>query len=157
MGGWLLLFVIGAGVLSPLFFLFSAMTTYYPLFAEGTWQTLTTPASPSFHPLWKPTILFEMIGSFLVVAFGIYAAVQLFAERPRAPALAIAFLVANLLLAVVDRILVSWIPAASARANSADLIQAAAAAAVWIPYFKLSKRVKGTYDLSSNRLTVSLR
>ncbi|MFQ5880934.1 MAG: DUF2569 domain-containing protein [Candidatus Methylomirabilales bacterium] len=154
-GGWLLVFVIGAGILSPLLFIFTAMTSYYPLFADGTWQVLTTPTSPIYHPLWKPTMLLEMVGSFAVVAFGVYAAIQLFAEKPGGPAAAIAFLLANLLLTVVDQTLVSAIPRAAVQASSIDLIRAALAAVIWIPYFKLSKRVKATYSLSEDRPEVS--
>lgn len=143
--GWLLVFVLGSGVLSPIFFLFTVMTSYYPFFAEGRWEALTTPTSPFYHPFWKPAVLFEMVSSFAVVAFGVYAALQLLAEERKAPTVAIAFLSANLLITIIDQILVRAIPGASAYVSAGDLIRAAVMAAIWIPYFKISKRVKATY------------
>ena len=143
--GWLLVFVLGSGVLSPILFIFTVMTSYYPLFADGTWQTLTTLTSPFYHPLWKPALLLEMVGSFAVVGFGVYASLQLFMEKRNGPTLAIAFLSANLLITIVDQILVRAIPGASVYVSAGDLIRAAVMAAIWIPYFRMSKRVKATY------------
>jgi hypothetical protein len=145
-GGWLLVFVVGSGILSPILFIFTVMTSYYPFFVEGTWQTLTTPTTPFYHPLWRPAVLLEVVGSFAVVALGIYTALQLFAEKRSGPTLAIAFLSANLLITIVDQILVRAIPGASGYVSVGDLIRAAVMAAIWIPYFRVSKRVKATYS-----------
>jgi len=124
--GWLLLPAIGL-VLSPLWNARDLVLNARDLLVMAI-----------YHNLDGLTASFVSLAmGFGFIAFQVYVAVVFYMKKPYAPKLVIALLLTNLalvlLLAAVD---------GSGRGETA---RALAVAAVWVPYFLVSKRVKATF------------
>ena len=145
--GWLYLVGIGV-VMNPLFLLVSVGGDLLPLFFSDTWTMLTTPDSAAYHPMWAPLLIFELIGNVGLLLFSVVVAVLFFQKRKLLPKVIIAFMLSSLTFVVADHFLANTIPFI---ANAADseltiaIIRSAVTCIIWIPYFLLSKRVKGTF------------
>jgi tetratricopeptide (TPR) repeat protein len=93
----------------------------------------------------------EMFAGAGVFAFSVYATVRFFGKKRNAPAAIIGLLVGN--IAVTALLLLIELNAGAtllAVANTGALVQGVIAAAIWIPYFRVSKRVKATFRTDSS-------
>ncbi len=146
-GGWLVLVAIGL-VLAPFRILFQLAQDILPVFTNGAWEILTDPASASFHPLWAPLIVFELVGSVVFVAASI-AALVLFARRsPLFPRAMVWYYLSNLGFIAADFFALDLIPAVAGTQDSVasqDLLRSMLATAIWVPYMYRSRRVKNTF------------
>ena len=135
-------------VLTPLRLLVVVVKDLLPVFSSETWTILTTPGSEAYHPFWAPLFIFELIGNIFLILFLIIVAIFFFQRRKFVPKLIIAFLLSNLTFVVVDYFAANSIPF---EANQKDpeslkeLIRAFIVCLIWIPYFLVSKRAKGTF------------
>jgi hypothetical protein len=147
LGGWLVLVGIGLMVM-PIRLAFLLLQTFPPLFRDGVWEALTTPGTESYHALWGPLLIFELVGNTLFIVVGI-AMLWLFFQRSRRfPALFMAVMVVNVLFVLVDAWLGTFVlpndpmfDPDTARGFGRALI----AAAIWVPYMSGSKRVANTF------------
>ncbi|HTW22664.1 MAG TPA: DUF2569 family protein [Candidatus Baltobacteraceae bacterium] len=89
----------------------------------------------------SPTVLLTWIGGLAMAAFGLYAGILLWKERPRAVAVAKKFLLAWLLLGTIWALL----PNASIADRAWGLVDTLFWFAVWYSYLIFSKRVANTY------------
>lgn len=146
-GGWLILVAIGI-VSGPFRLLFILLTIHGPVISQGTLAELTNPANPDYHPLFGPLFIFEVIVN---VIFLIWSAANLywfFRRRSFFPKVYILFLIANLWIMILDHVLENMIPFIAANYDGSDLediFKAFVGAFIWIPYFLVSRRVKGTF------------
>jgi hypothetical protein len=121
---------------------------FLPIFQEGYWEVLTTPGSEAYHHLWAPLIISEIIGNSLFIIFDIVLIVLFFTKSNRFPILIIIFIATNLFFLAGDLVLTDLIPAVAAESDPesvTELARSIIAAAIWIPYFLVSKRVKNTF------------
>lgn len=147
-GGWLLLPLLG--LVGSLLQIGSALVTVYlPLFGEGGgWQVVTDANDPNYHALWAPLIVFEIVTN---VAFGgVIVVLLVFALKHsrRFPPLMIGYLAAGVVIAIVDSAWARSIPALASDEGVEGVGQIARSivgALIWIPYFRLSVRVKNTF------------
>jgi hypothetical protein len=119
-----------------------------PALTPQVWNTVTNPASASYHPLWGPLIAFEAVSGVLMLIFTLVLAWFFFTKSKRAPKLIILWFVLNAAIQILDSVLAAQIPAVAALPDTQgkkDLIRAVIAAAIWIPYFLNSERVKNTF------------
>jgi hypothetical protein len=146
-GGWLLLPAIGI-ILRPIFAAYSLVNVYLPIFRKGTWAKLTDPASKTYHVLWGPALTLEIAYLILMLGFCLVLMYHFFRKSAMTPRLYIALLIAAPTFALIDHLIATSIPAfskdAAAKGISA-LFTLAVSAAVWIPYFIKSVRVKNTF------------
>lgn len=145
-GGWLILVAIHQ-MIRPFAFAWGSIGLYSSVFNLETWRRLTDPAGSAYHHFWAPALLFELFYNSLGILFSILLLVLFFKKRavwPLAYALFLVFLVAGVSL---DTYLTMKIPAAAEAGAGAlkDLVQIFIAAAIWIPYCFVSKRVKATF------------
>jgi hypothetical protein len=145
-GGWLLLISLGV-VFTPFMILYD-LQMFPPLFADGTWEYLTSETSQMYHPLWGPLILGELIVNLALLGVSLYLAYLFFARKLGFPGLFVAIRVFVPLFILLDGAMYKLILPAepmfdpiSARQLATSII----AALIWIPYMKLSKRVKATF------------
>jgi hypothetical protein len=144
--GWLLLPLLSL-VVSPLRSGWRLLSEQVPIFTEGHWQVLTSPGNDAYHPAWAPLILFEVIGTaaFFVAAPVLFV---LFLRRWRyVPGLMIAFYGLAAILPAADLALaIGLLPDVTGNSDAVrDIVGATIAAAIWIPYFLVSRRVKVTF------------
>jgi hypothetical protein len=146
-GGWLLIVAIGL-ILAPIRLMVVLFKDLLPSLSTDAWSRLTTPGTEAYHPLWAPLLLFEIIGNCVFILFPIIIAVFFFQKRRFVPQLIIVLLLANLVFVAIDYFVSDLIPFVAAQediGSLVELIRVLIACAIWVPYFLVSKRVKGTF------------
>jgi hypothetical protein len=146
-GGWLILPLLHL-VLTILSVLVVLATQSIPAFTEGHFATLTDPNFVNYHPLWKPLLILEPIGIATVGVAAVWGLVLMFRKAKAFPRWMIIFYSVNLVYSILDVVLGMQIPLVASQ-NGAGLVQqairACIGAAIWIPYMRVSKRVKNTF------------
>ncbi len=135
-GGWLIFPAIGL-VLGPIISLFNLSMSFGMLgmFTEGD-MAIEYPGA-------QEAIVGTSVLVILMVCFDIFVAALFFRKKRSTPKAIIALLAANIIITFIN---VAW--ASSAFMTSFDigeLARSSVVAAVWIPYFLLSARVKNTF------------
>lgn len=147
LGGWLILVIIGL-VLTPLQLGYVLLTTYWPLIRDGTWVVLTTPGTEAYHALWGPILIFELAGNSAVIILAVWTLASLLCQSRLTPRLAITLFGSGAVFVVADFFASELIPAVAAQDDPASLremVRTIVTAAIWIPYFLVSERVKATF------------
>jgi len=118
-----------------------------PVFKYDFWNAATTPGSEIYHPLWKPVIFLESIGNSTFLIFSVILIVLFFKRKAALPKLIIAYLLTNLAYILTDAYLGSKLPIEGGLDVTVKIrvVATAIAAVVWVWYFSVSKRVKGTF------------
>ena len=146
-GGWLILPMLGL-IIAPIRLGILLLTTYVPIFTEGSWEVLTTPGSDSYHSLWAPLLTYEIAGNIVYIVASIVLLVLLFRKHYSFPKWMIIFYATNLAFVGIDFVLADLIPAVAAQQNPEslkELVRTMVGAAIWIPYFIKSQRVQNTF------------
>jgi hypothetical protein len=146
-GGWLILVVIGL-VVSPIRVAYSLATNHWPIFQDGTWQVLTTPGNEAYHSLWGPLLVFEIIGNLGIIILAVTTLIMMIQKLRHTPRLAIIWLTWTATFVTIDFFAADLIPAVAAQndpESTKELIRSLVGAAIWIPYFLVSKRVRATF------------
>ncbi|MFC1572225.1 DUF2569 family protein, partial [Candidatus Eisenbacteria bacterium] len=144
--GWLILVAIGV-VIRPfyiVFVMFSDLTAY----SAESWAVLCTPGGAGYHPLWEPILIMELLGQIAFLILSVLILLLFFKKRRALPRVFIASLIATLVFSGMDHVLGEMIPAVAQDAGNdsmKQLVRAVIQAAVWAPYFSVSKRVKATF------------
>jgi transglutaminase-like putative cysteine protease len=143
LGGWLVLPILGL-VAVPVADL-AILRTLLHIDADA-WSTLTDPASPSYHALWAPVILYECAAEVMRSAFCVLLLVLLLKRRTSLPRLMIALLWLQLLATLVDSALSAPVLAAKdAQGAGFEAARMLIAAMIWTAYFNNSQRVRATF------------
>lgn len=139
-GGWLILVLIGL-IITPIKMIISFINDFIPL--------LDSMSMLDAFPNLQTMIYFETIGNG---AFGVFAVVLLFImlnKDARFPKLMIIFYVSNLIFVLGDAIYVSQMPELEQFVDSTDSLKeisrAIVSTAIWVPYMRISTRVKNTF------------
>ena len=146
--GWLLLFtgfviwqIIRVGIL--------IVSTFLPLFRDGTWEALTRPDSPIYDPMWQRVLIFELAGNVVIGAMAMVTLALLVVRSSYAPKSAIGLLVGSFVIVAANYLIAGQILSVADRGtdneNLAMLFRSGVAMLVWVPYFLISKRVKATF------------
>ena len=147
LGGWLILPAIGL-FLTPIRILIYLTGDLLPIFQDGSWEALTTPGSEVYHHLWAPLIVFEVAGNLFFVLFAVALLFLFFSKSHRFPVLMIAYLVSNLAFILLDYAFFEFIPFLAGSYDAEvvkEIARGVVGAAIWVPYFLVSKRVKNTF------------
>lgn len=145
--GWLILVGLGI-VITPFLIIIELFPFYSEMFSNGTWTALTVPGTKAFNPLWKPILLGEMaINSGMVFTWS-YIAFLFFMKKKEFPLWYIGILLFTLLFLVIDPLTIkSILPDKDVYTSDTtdEIIRALVVALIWIPYIRISKRVKATF------------
>jgi len=147
LGGWLVLPIIGS-IIRPFSALANLRENFLPIFTNGSWEKVTSPESSLFIPLWGPTILFEIAFNVLLVVFSVTICILMFRKSRKTPKYYIILLAGVPAALTIDLILCVNLPNFSQNAlfkSLSTLAPTIVAAAIWIPYFIKSSRVKNTF------------
>jgi len=108
LGGWLILVGLGV-VITPFRLLAIYVPLYLGIFKNGTWEALTTAGSESYHALWGPLLVGEILCNFGVIAVSIYMMYLYFAKHYLFPKFYIGLIIFSLVFIPLDAWLVSII------------------------------------------------
>lgn len=146
-GGWLVICAIGLA-LYPVQAAVSLYTEIIPALSSENWSRLTIPSSVSYHPLWAPLLITELIGNGCFLILSTCVVVFFFKQRKFVPRLAIIFLASNLIFVGLDCYFTQVILETIDPMNMGPIInfvRTLVASIIWIPYFLFSQRVKRTF------------
>jgi len=146
-GGWLIICAIGLA-LYPVQAAVSLFTEIIPALSSENWLRLTTPGSVSYHPLWAPLLISELVGNGVFLIFSIGVIVFFFNRRKIVARLVILFLAANFIFVSLDCYFTQAILAVADPLNMGPIInfvRTLVASTIWTVYFIFSKRVKKTF------------
>lgn len=148
LGGWLVLPALGL-IVTPFRIGFQFYRDMLPALELETWNALTNSSSAAYHALWGPLIIFEVIASLAFFAFTLLLLWLFFHKSNRVPKLFIIWLVLNAVIQIIDLVFASQIPVVASQPTDPesvkDITRSIFGAAIWIPYFLKSKRVKNTF------------
>ncbi|MBM3621629.1 MAG: DUF2569 domain-containing protein [Alphaproteobacteria bacterium] len=144
LGGWLILPAIGL-VLSPLRMGFQFFTDLWPVFDSEIWRQLNDASRPGHRPMLPTLIMGETVANVVMFAFTLVLIWFFFRKSRYAPRLFIVWLALLLVVQVVDTALISSLGIRVDGESMRDVVRSLVAAAIWIPYFLVSKRVKNTF------------
>lgn len=146
-GGWLILPALGLA-LRPFVLLYGLAGTANAYFNARVWENLGNSALTSYRPGFVPLLVFELSANTSLFALSVITAVFFFRAKRQAPRLVIALLLGFVGVLAIDDLgnrLIGNVATEKSIGEVADLIRAAIGAAVWVPYFIVSRRVKATF------------
>lgn len=143
--GWLLLPALGACI-RPIAALILCGALFFEYDAH-TWELLTDPDSSSYHPLWAPMILLEVVGETVLFPLSVASSILFFRKVYTAPAIYIFLLVCEVVFATALWLLVRAASTdATLIADYASTIRSTLPGAIiWAIYFCVSARVAATF------------
>lgn len=148
LGGWLILPILGL-IASPFIITHSLYNDFLPIFGDDYWLALTTPGTETYHYLWSPFLIFEILFNSIFALFSLFLLFLMFKKSHKLPKLIIIYYIANLLFVVSDFYLLNMIPVVAAQATDPAVIKeiviALIGTLIWVPYFLVSTRVKNTF------------
>ena len=146
LGGWLTLVGIGV-IVSPFLVGFTVVSTYLLISSGGVWEALTSPGSDSYHPYWGPLLISEIVINCGLMFAYIYLIYMFSAKWKKFPV----WFTGVLLFSLCFQVWGAWVvklvlpdeplDPETVRAISRSLISCF----IWIPYMRVSKRVKATF------------
>jgi transglutaminase-like putative cysteine protease len=145
-GGWLVLVAIHH-ILRPIIFITSLVTLFPTVFNLKMWRLLTEPGRPEFDPYWAPALLFEIFYYSICFIFSGFLLILFFMKRAAWRRWYPIFLIVFVIGGGLDTYLARQISVAGSplAENVRNIFQGVVAAAIWIPYCFVSKRVKATF------------
>ena len=144
LGGWLVPVAIGL-VISP-FIIGRALIDLAGAMSADTWAALTTFGGASYHALWAPLLLVELVANLGQLVFAVLLLVLFFQRRTCFPKLMIGFYVASAVLQGADLMMSSLVPAISVTEKEyGTLVRVIVTSAIWSAYLFRSRRVKATF------------
>ncbi len=146
--GWLILVLIGL-LISPIRILLHSYENFWPLYAESLWGEFTRQSSEFYHPAFAGVVVFEIASNAILLITGLLTLYVFLRKSRHTPLVAIIWIALGLVFAVVDTILIRQVPLLAAQVSGLDTFKQIAGpalrAAIWIPYFVVSKRVRATF------------
>lgn len=147
-GGWLVIPLISL-VLNPIILIFGIWGSILPIFSADMWHNLTTPNTEMYHPLWAPLLILELIGNSVFAVFSVMLTIFFFKKKSFVPRLMVIFLLSNLVFAIGDYLFSRAIPFIADKEDIveslSEVILSGIRSLIWVPYFMVSRRVKGTF------------
>ena len=147
LGGWLILVGIGV-ILAPFILSATFFPIFIPLFTDGTMETITSSENGIFHPLLGPLIYLEIVVNSALIILHFYLIYLFFWKKKIFPNFYILAMLGGLSFLVIDAFLGKIVmpndPIFDPETTK-NIIRSAVAAAIWVPYMRISKRVNATF------------
>ncbi len=147
LGGWLIL--VGFGLcLGPIVRIVTLSSGWESYFSQSVWQSVAMPQGDSYHPLYAPLLMLEMLGNIFLFGVNCLALILFFTKHRAFPNVFITMLITNALFLILDDVGVALVSSKQATAeavNHKDAIRAVFAALIWCSYMVKSRRVKATF------------
>jgi len=137
-GGWLILILIGLA-LTPIFGLFTMFNGNY--FSMSAWHLY---GHGKENLIFKTLLVFEMSGNIILIGYSAFCLILLSNRRDILPKFIIGYFAYCTAFFIIDYLFAVSLNVDSGQALTA-MIRAILIAAIWIPYFRVSTRVKETF------------
>lgn len=148
LGGWLVLVAINL-IVAPFFTASSILSGHRAYFNQDVWEALTTPGATGYIPHFSLVASVELSLYLLDLLYNIFVLILFFRRSHLFPFQMQVFIFFRLATAFVMLWSNSLIAVDAADAVSPEsirvIVQTVIAACVWIPYFRISRRVKQTF------------
>ena len=139
-------------VVSPLLLLYGFWVDILPCFQGELWSVLTTPGGALYSSYWPVYLIGAAVGAVGLAVWDVVVLVLFLQRRRLVPVFISVLYLMNVALVLFDwaslRYLVTHVAALDGVATQANLqamFRAAISAAVWVPYFWRSVRVRNTF------------
>ncbi len=143
-GGWLILPAIGLCI-SPPRLLYEFLQSGF--FNHTHWRILTDASFGAYDPSLGLFVLAEMMLNAAITLYSIFVVYMFFKRRSNVPILASVFYVASVSLIILDTIVATFFDVAVDNDTMKEIVRGIVGAAIWVPYFLLSQRSKGTFTV----------
>ncbi len=139
-GGWLVLVLIGLYV-TPIALTVTLISNQF--FQIDVWTRLTDAASDIYNPVQAVLLIFELAGNIGFLVFSILLLILFHQRRTSLPRLMVYFYGANFLFLFFDSAFTAMYKLGEP--DGQGIFRSLIGAAIWIPYFLKSERVKRTF------------
>ncbi|HEX5221718.1 MAG TPA: DUF3857 domain-containing protein [Verrucomicrobiae bacterium] len=148
LGGWL--FLVGLGLcLNPFIRLVTIGQNWEGYFSIHVWQSVAMPQGDSYHPLYAPMLVYELLGNAGLFVLNLLVLCLFFSRRRAFPRTYIVFIISSALFLLLDEVGSAQISTLQASdAGKVDYAQASRAviySLVWSAYMLKSRRVRLTF------------
>lgn len=147
LGGWLILVAIGL-ILTPIRIGLYIYGLYTEIILTGGWEALTTEGTEFYTPYFDILMIFETALNFLLGVASIYALFLFFNKKKAFPNFFIGIVVFTIAFIIVDALVASYLFSdikAFDEETLRELGKGILAGMIWVPYMKVSIRVKNTF------------
>ena len=145
--GWLILVAIMV-VAAPIRIAVESAVTFYPIFSSATWSQMTDLANPAYDLRLTVIILAEIAANAALALAWFYTAYLFFTKSHRFPLWFRSVLIGAILFILVDAFAIKLVMPDTPLFDETtikNLVRGVVAAAIWVPYSLLSKRVRNTF------------
>lgn len=145
--GWLIFPTI-IMLISPFKITYDFYQSFLPILKPDLWLALTNSQSTTYNPSLALLLSWEIVFNVIWLALTIWLAFLFFTKRRELPRMYISWLGLSCVLQMTDIFLGSFVPSVAEQQDGGaytELAKSAISAAIWIPYFLKSKRVKNTF------------
>ena len=147
-GGWLIYLGYGVVLLPFKLVWWDFLPSFLPMFRDGSFEILSNPESENYVEFFAPLIYGEICFNIAMTAAAIYLIFLFFFKKHLFPRFYICILIISFISVLVDAVLVKFVfpeePMFGVDTIK-TLVQIGIAAAIWVPYLLISKRVKATF------------
>lgn len=144
-GGWLIIPVLGL-IFTPVRLVIGIINDLLPSVTDESLAPFEDPLSEFYNPGLRYMLYGEIAINVAFAIFAIIVLICLFRFKAQTPLLYIIFLSTNLFFLVFDNLLIVMLGFENEEGFlNRDIIQIIIGCCIWIPYFLLSERVKGTF------------
>ncbi|KQV52623.1 hypothetical protein ASC95_07290 [Pelomonas sp. Root1217] len=146
LGGWLWLPLIGLA--ATLFTTGKTLLAALPALTVQAWSGLTLSSSPTYHALWAPLLLAELVANLTIMAGALLLLVLMLKRRSNMPRIYIGWMLFVAIVTLGDALASQIIPTLSEQWTAKDAgaaVRTWLSAWIWIAYFRRSDRVRRTF------------
>lgn len=143
-GGWLVLPAIGLCV-TPLVYLITGYQNWSEV-APSSLFLLSDPSSAAYEPAYLILVLVELVMDIFIFSYTILCLIHFFSKRSSTPRLMILLYVINLLAVLGSEFLFGSLASEYYDSDPRAITRTIVGAAIWVPYFLKSERVKETFN-----------
>lgn len=144
--GWLILPALG--LILAVFRYLRDSTDFWGYLDLNQWHVITLPTSGSYHSLYAPIIIGEIVANVLMFGFLLMLIVLFFRKRSSVPKLYVVYMLTSILILFIDHFIALQIPVIAEKTNPTELprmIGNAVGGLIWVTYFIKSKRAASTF------------
>lgn len=147
LGGWLILPALGL-VFFPFRLIATLVTDLAAAFDQNVWVALTTPGIETSNMALAGLILGEVLANVVWTALVLVTLVMFFRRDRCLPTLMRAVIIYGLVVVILDTVALDRLDLLEAEEKAlsvGQVIRQVLAAAIWVPYFSVSQRVRNTF------------